>query len=129
MHKQKADAAGNHYRERFSKASAFETKLMMEKHYTIALDGSIAGTTMPADYPLTFSGGPVRIVPYFSASAAFSFGLSLRCSISLRTAMLRHPGGHVSQYPDPFVSENSPVNYRVNHNVAYTAAYTVFFNQ
>lgn len=127
MHKQKADAAGNHYRERFSKASAFETKLMMEKHYTIALDGSIAGTTMPADYPLTFSGGPVRAVPYFSTSASFNFGMSLKCSISLRTAMLRHRGGHISQNPHPFIFTNPPVHYRVYHNVAHKAAYTVFF--
>ena len=129
VHKQKADAAENHYRERFSKASVFETKLMMETHYTIALDGSIAGRAMPADYPVNFTGGPVHAVPYFSVSAAYTFGLSLRCSTSLRTAMLRHHGGHISRFPQPFTFANIPVRYRLNHNVAHQAAYTIFFNK
>ena len=101
----------------------------MGKHYTIALNGPFIGAALTADYPVNFTGSLNVAVPNLSISAACPFGLSLRCSISLRTAMLRHPGGHVSQYPDPFDFANFPVNYGANHNVAHTAAYTVFFNQ
>lgn len=101
----------------------------MGKLYTIALNGPFVGAALMADYPVNFTGSLNVAVPILSISAACPFGLTLRCSISLRTAMLRHPGGHISQYPIPFVFANFPVHYRANHNVAYTAAYTVFFNQ
>ena len=129
MHKQKADALENHYRERFSKASAYETKLMMETHYTIALDGSIAGRAMPADYPVNFTGGPVHAVPYFSVSAAFTFGLSLTCSTSLRTAMPVYCDVPASPLNESFTIANFPVSYRAYYNVAHKAAYTKFFTK
>ena len=98
----------------------------MGKHYTIALNGPIVGTALPADYPVTFTGEPGSAVPYLNRSASFVFKSQLRCSTSLRTAMLRHKDGHVSQCPDDFTMENDPVHYRVIDNVANKAAYCIF---
>ena len=101
----------------------------MGKYFTIALNGPIVGTALPTDYPVTFSGDLSIAAVYLNRSASFVFKSQLRCSSSLRTAMLRHRGGHVSQYPDSFVFDNAPVNYRVYYNAAHKAAYTVFINQ
>lgn len=98
----------------------------MEKHYTLALNGPIVGTALPADYPVTFTGDLSIAKTYLNRSASFVFKPQLRCSTSLRTAMLRHKEGHVSQYPVNFTIENGPVNYRVIDNGASKAAYFIF---
>lgn len=102
---------------------------VMEKHYTLVLNGPIVGTALPADYPVNFTGGLSSAVPYLNKSASFVFGQTLRCSISLRTTMLLHQGGHLSQHPDPFIKTNVPAIYRVQHNVACKAAYCIFIDQ
>ena len=101
----------------------------MGKHYTLALNGPIVGTALPANYPVTFTGDLSSVAAYLNRSASFVFKSQLRCSTSLRTAMLRHKEGHVSQCPENFTIENGLVNYRVIDNVAHEAAYCIFIDQ
>jgi hypothetical protein len=101
----------------------------MGKHYTVALEGPIVGTALPAEYPVSFTGNLNHAVPYLNRSASFVFRSQLRCSTSLRTVLLRHQGGHVSQCPDAFAVENLPVHYRVIDNGANKAAYFIFLTK
>lgn len=102
-----------------------EKKMDMGEKYTFLLSGPFISASLPAEFPVSFTDFPFNPVKFRSLSARFVYADEIKCSVSLKSARLRHQGGHLTQLPKPEKGDESAAYSKPVHQPDEKPAYSI----